>query len=411
MRVLLVVKSKAIETLGPMYLSAVIKHSGDECKIVDIPSAPQVVSAWRPEVVGYSVMTGDQAKFLALNETLKSLHSFLSVVGGPHATFFPRDFIDQGFDYVIPGEGENWFSYKWGENFKYTKLDEMPFPDRTDFPGMSVRDFISSRGCFGTCTYCFNDRWIGLFPEFPRIRYRSPENVIEELKAVQAPYVYFQDSCFGVSMAWTRSFCKRYAQEISAPFQCHLRPILVTEERVAILKRANCLAVRMALETASTKLLDLLGRPRTASKEVRRASRTLRKYRIRYMIQNMLALPTSTIDDDLNTLEVNIRCQPDYAWASIFSPFPGTALGDMCTTQGWYTGDYSDITDSFFDKSVLNFSEEYIEQTYVLQKIFALAVEARLMPEMDELTYKTMPKFIHRAMRKIGDGRLYGGYL
>jgi hypothetical protein len=36
MKILLVVKSKAIECLGPMYLSAIVKQCGHDAKICDI---------------------------------------------------------------------------------------------------------------------------------------------------------------------------------------------------------------------------------------------------------------------------------------------------------------------------------------------------------------------------------------
>ena len=140
-------------------------------------------------------------------------------------------------------------------------------------------------------------------------------------------------------------------------------------------------------------------------------SKLLRTYDIKFMIQSILSLPTSTIEDDLATLELNIKCQADYAWASIFVPYPGTDLGDECVEKGYYTGDYSDITDCFFDMSVLNFPDKYKEQTYLLQKVFALAVEAQCMPEVEDLTYDNIYNFIHRAMRKIGDGKLYKGVI
>jgi radical SAM superfamily enzyme YgiQ (UPF0313 family) len=171
------------------------------------------------------------------------------------------------------------------------------------------------------------------------------------------------------------------------------------------------MSTRIALETASDKLRKVIGREQTSNEETIRSATLLRKAGIKLMIQNMLALPTSTIEDDLQTLEVNIQCQPDYAWASIFAPYPGTALGDECKEKGWYAGDYADLTESFFDKSVLNFSEEYKEQTYLLQKVFALAVEAQCMPEIGELTQSNIFTFIHRAMRKLGDGKLYGGII
>lgn len=42
MKILLAVKSKSIECLGVMYLSAVIKQAGHEAKIVDINEAPLI---------------------------------------------------------------------------------------------------------------------------------------------------------------------------------------------------------------------------------------------------------------------------------------------------------------------------------------------------------------------------------
>ena len=141
------------------------------------------------------------------------------------------------------------------------------------------------------------------------------------------------------------------------------------------------------------------------------AARLLRKWDIKLMIQNMLALPTSTIEDDLETLEVNIRCQPAYGWCSVFTPYPGTELGDYCKKNGLYKGDYSDLSDNFFDTSPLNFSPEHHEQVECLQKVFALCTETGYMPEPKELTHENFPKLIHKIMRQQGDNRLYAGVL
>jgi len=167
----------------------------------------------------------------------------------------------------------------------------------------------------------------------------------------------------------------------------------------------------MALESASDRLRKLMNRPALDTNNVMVASELLHRNGIKFMIQNILALPSSTIEEDMETLEFNIRCKPDYGWASIFSPYPGTVLGDACLVKGWYKGDYSNITDCFFDRSVLEFTGEQKEQTYVLQKVFALCVESGYMLVIRELTIAEMPKLIHNAMRKIGDGRLYKGIL
>jgi radical SAM superfamily enzyme YgiQ (UPF0313 family) len=412
MRFLFVVKSKAIETLGPMYLAAIAKRFGHEARIIDIENAAIMTSEWKPDVIGYSVLTGNQLSFIHLNERLKKIApDATTVVGGPHATFFPRDFLNESFDFVIGGEAEDWMLSFLGQEGSFKELDDIPFPDRSSFPDMKIRDFISTRGCFFGCKYCFNKKWHELYPGLPKVRFRSVENVISEIESVHPEFVYFQDSCFGVNMDWLRDFTNEYHDRIDAPFHCHLRPSQVTPERVSLLLAAGCMSTRIALETASDRLRKLIGRENTSNEETIRSATLLRKAGIGLMIQNMLGLPESTIEDDLYTLEVNVRCKPDYAWASIFSPFPGTALGEECKEKGWYTGDYSDITDCFFDKSVLNFSEEYKTQTYLLQKVFALAVETQCMPEVSELNPEDIYKFIHRAMRKLGDGRMYGGVI
>ena len=416
MKILLVVKSKKMECLGPMYLSAVVKQIGHECSIVDIVEAETSALKLRPDIIGYSVFTGDQNRFKQLNHRLKEKLKFISIFGGGHSTFFPQDFNDNpDIDHVVRGEGENWMAdflaSKRQKADAYPDINSIPWPAREDFRGMKIRDFISSRGCPYNCSYCFNDTWAKMFPEVKRVRIRSVENVIEEINSVDPKFVYFQDSCFGVDMMWLRKFSRLYEKEINIPFHCHLRPDQVNEERTILLHVAGCYSVRIALETASKDLRKLIGRERTSNEETIKASWLLKKWNIKLMIQNMLALPSSTIEDDLATLDVNIQCHPDYGWSSIFVPYPGTALGDKCVKEGWYRGDYSEISDTFFDASVLEFSEERKEQSYCLQKIFALCTEVGYLPKVNELTYENFPKLVHKIMRKQGDNRLYAGVL
>jgi len=412
MKILFVVKSKAMENLGVMYLSAVAQEAGAETRIVAIENACIVASAWKPNIVGMSVLTGSQQSFIHLARRLRAiLPDSQIIVGGPHATFFSDDFICEDIDAIIKGEAENWLAEFLHSDESYPDIESIPWPVRDDFPDMKIRDFITSRGCPFSCKYCYNDRWIKMYPELPKVRFRSVDDVIAEIDSVRPEFVYFQDSCFGVSMKWLEDFSNQYKRKIGIPFHCHLRPSQATPERVSLLKEANCLSVRIALETASDRLRKVIGRENTSNLETMKSATVLREHGIKLMIQNMLGLCCSTIEDDLHTLEVNIECKPDHAWASIFSPYPGTALGDECKEKGWYKGDYSDITDCFFDMSVLEFPDEYKMQTYLLQKVFALAVEAQCMPEIKELTYDNIYKFIHRAMRKIGDSRLYGGVI
>ena len=411
MRILLVCKSKVMENLGVMYLSSVVRQAGHDCLISSLDTMVDIANVWEPHIIGLSIMTGDQNKFHAQIPFLKKKKKWRPkiVIGGPHPTFFPQD-CDWA-DAIIPGDAETSMAEYIGSNTMYPNLDSIPWPDRTDFPGMKIRDFISSRGCPYACSYCYNDKWNKLFPDVPKVRTRSVKDVIAEIASVRPEFAYFQDSCFGVDMKWMRQFSQKYKAELNIPYHCHLRPVQVNEERARLLAESGCFSTRIALETASPNLRKLINRGHTSNNEVYTAADILRKHNIKLMVQNILCLPTSTIEDDLATLEVNVIAQPDYAWCSIFTPYPGTVLGDMCVEKGWYKGDYEDITDSFFDHSLLDITDEYREQSYYLQKAFALCVKVKEVPKPEELTAERFPMLIHRLMRKDGDKILYGGII
>ena len=413
MRILLVVKSKIMENLGVMYLSSVVKQCGSECKIIDIDGLIDMCKQWEPDMVGYSIMTGDEHRFYGANRAMianipVNKNIPIIVVGGPDPTFHPENY--DWVDKIVKGEAENWMVDYLNGKENYATLDDIPWPNRTDFPNMPMRDFIASRGCPYDCKYCYNKKWNELFPGSKKVRYRDAQDVVMEVASTHPKFAYFQDSCFGVDIKWLREFSGLMAPE-NIPYHCHLRPEQVTEERVLLLKDSHCYSTRIALESASNRLRKLVGRGRCKLSDVEMATKLLKKWDIKLMIQNIIGLPTSTIEEDLETLEFNIRCKPAYGWVSIFQPYPGTALGDMCKNEGWYDGDYSDIADSFFDTSPLNFDEEHIEQLEILQKVFAPCVETGYMPKVDELTSENFPKLIHKIFRWQGDKRLYGGVI
>jgi hypothetical protein len=133
------------------------------------------------------------------------------------------------------------------------------------------------------------------------------------------------------------------------------------------------------------------------------------------MLQNILGLPFTSLKNDLETLELNINCQPDYAWASIFQPYPRTELGEECVSSGVYTGDFSDISNNFFDISVLNIENK--NEIANLQKLFAIAVKypglyhSGRLQKLIELPYdKNKERFtaIYNSFRKRSDKILYG---
>ena len=451
MKFMFITKPFSIEPLGIMYISSIIKQSGHETSLALTSSnLEKRVAEFKPDFVGYSIITGDQKFYDDLNRDLQQKFGFFSVVGGPHATFFPESLKGSSFDAFCVGEGEKaiqqflenpssletpnfWFKRE-NKLFRnpvqelVTSLDEIPFPDRElvfNIPEMrngSIKHFIASRGCPFNCSYCFNESFRKLYEgKGKKVRFRSVENLIAEIKEVVSVsptrFVYFQDDTFTLNSDWLSSFAEIYSREIRLPFHCHVRANTINEERIELLRKAGCYSVHIAAETADDRLRNEILKRKMSKEQIFSASELLRKNGIKFMLQNMIGLPEGSLEKDLETLEMNIQSKPDYAWVSIFQPYPGTELGELCKTKGYYKGDFSDLGDNFFDSSKLDFPEKYRNQLSNLQKLFAVAVEypglyhSGLLRTLIELPYEStrepFTKF-YRDFRKTGDRKLYG---
>jgi anaerobic magnesium-protoporphyrin IX monomethyl ester cyclase len=415
MRILFVEKQIDYEPLGLLYLASVLKQAGHEVRLAiasdEDPAA--VASAWRPEVVGYSVYTGSQVYYRDLNLRIKKVVNVVSVFGGPHPTYFPEFIEEPGVDAVCIGEGEgaildlvealqagrqltgisNWWFKRDGQVKRNPvrpaeDLDALPFPDREllferdEFSQQSgIKHFITSRGCPYDCTYCFNHALAEIYRgKGRRLRQMSVKRVVEEIKLVQARYplqfVVFLDDLFIVDTAWLKELAQLFPREVNLPFFCNVRANLVTPEKMALLKQAGCVSVGMGLETGNPKLRNELLKRNLSNQQIVEASRLIREAGIRLLTTNMLGLPGGTLENDLETLALNHACRPAYANAFLYQPYPRTELGEYAREHGHVDGSLDDIDPSAWERSILRFSTpEEKQQIENLNKLFAGAVE------------------------------------
>jgi hypothetical protein len=89
----------------------------------------------------------------------------------------------------------------------------------------------------------------------------------------------------------------------------------------------------------------------------------------------MVGLPTGGLEDDLETLQLNVKCRPAFANAFIFQPYPRTQLGELARREGLVEGTFDDISVSAWDSSVLRFPPHEKRQIENLQRLFAITVE------------------------------------
>jgi len=217
-----------------------------------------------------------------------------------------------------------------------------------------------------------------------RFRQRSVGHVIEEIRWVRDHYplefVVFVDDTFVLSSEWLVEFADRYPHQIGLPFFCNTRANLVTAEQVRLLKAAGCHSVSMGVESGNDRIRNDLLKRRMSKEQILEAARLLREGELNFATTSMIGLPTSTLENDFETLALNIQARPSYAHVFIFQPYPRTELGEFTREQGWL-GSVDDIGEVAWDHSVLKFDDAHKRGLVVLQRFFALGVEfPRLVP-------------------------------
>jgi anaerobic magnesium-protoporphyrin IX monomethyl ester cyclase len=416
MRILFIEKQIDYEPLGLLYLSSALRQAGHQVRLAVASEVDPVAIAreWQPHVLGYSVYTGSQTYYRDLNLQIKQVTDAVSVFGGPHPTYFPEYVEEPGVDAVCVGEGEgaivdlvaalesgrpltgieNWWFHRDGTieqnpvRHLEDDLDLLPFPDRQllydqdSFTRQGgIKHFITSRGCPFDCTYCYNHALAEVYRgKGKRVRQMSVDKVIEEVNSVRERYplqfVVFLDDLFILRTDWLEELAARFPAEVGLPFFCNVRANLITPEKMELLRRAGCASVGMGLETGNPKVRNELLRRNLSDDQIVGASRMIRDAGMELLTTNMLGLPGTTLDNDLETLALNHACQPAYANAFLYQPYPRTQLGEYARQHGYVDGSLDDIDPSAWERSVLRFSSaQEKRQIENLNKLFALAVE------------------------------------
>jgi anaerobic magnesium-protoporphyrin IX monomethyl ester cyclase len=445
---LFIIKEIDNEPHGIMHISALLKQEGHQTSLaVATEEDPVEAALWlKPDVVGYTVYTGTQNYYLDLNRQIKThLPGVFSIFGGPHPTFFPEIIEHEGVDGICVGEGEyatldllnalqagadiapipNWHFKLNGEIVRNPvrplltseQLDELPFPDRDLLYDVhlasrrnKIRPFITGRGCPYSCTYCFNKAYRDLYRGLGKaMRRRSVEDVIREIKAVRKRYplefITFMDDTFILNRQWLQEFAIRYKAEVGLPFWCQVRANLVTDEMMALFKDAGCVSVSFGLEAGNDRLRNAILKRDMSREQILEASRIFRRHGIAFMTNNMLGLPTGSLETDFETLELNVQCRPSYANVFLFQPYPKTELGEVAFREGWMVGSFDDLSGSVSDDTIIRFgSESEKRQIENLQKLFALAVEFPFLVPLVKLLIKLPRNRLFWLVYKIWKG-------
>jgi len=130
----------------------------------------------------------------------------------------------------------------------YSKVDVYKYKIPT-LPGPPVVGLMITRGCPFTCTYCDAPVTTG-----KKIRYHSPERAVSDIVRMHKQFgvrgFSFRDSTFTAKKRWVREFCERLIEaNVDVEWRCNTRVDCVTEDLLALMKKAGCLTINLGVES------------------------------------------------------------------------------------------------------------------------------------------------------------------
>jgi len=371
--------------LGLLYLATVLEDEGISVKIVDlqvesVKKLIKIVKLQQPRIIGISSLTSTFPSALRIAESCKSLlpEAFV-VMGGPHVTFRPYDALKFPYvDAVVRGEGEITFkelslsilcknsidnkirgiSFKKGKKIVSTpsrllipNLDILPYPRRELLPLRKYvnllkkvrrpifQPILASRGCPYNCIFCVTPKMWG------KIRYRSVENVIGELKYIQDNFSFdaikFVDDTLTFDKNYLLRLCKAIkASKLNIKWYCTgARLDNINEEILKEMKASGCYKIYYGAESASDKILKFIRKGFKAD-IIEKVVKLTEKIGIEVAIGFVVGFPNETRRMALQTIKLARKFKSSRI--SFLTPYPGSeiftrrrALGLRLITRDW----------------------------------------------------------------------------
>lgn len=371
--------------LGIGYIAAYLRKNNYEVKLLELGMLSgwdefiDVLKDYSPRITGLSAMTPEaDSAYQAAGICKRVLKGVPVVLGGPHASVCTEDALaNPHIDYVVRGEGEITFlelcdvllksgdgaqvegvvsRYSQNSRIRAIRapiktLDDLPFPARDiaaagdfhlrsysllfpmPYPYMNI---MSSRGCLAHCKMCQP----ALETMFGRgMRFRSPGNVIEEIKALKKTHkirgVIFWDDTFTLNRRWLDEFCDRLINEhLNVSWWCYARVNTVNEPMLRMMKKAGCRMICFGIESGSQRVLSEVLNKGTTVEHNKKAISLCKKAGILANANVMCGSPTETLDEIRLTDRLLAEADPELIWASVTTPIPGTMLAEEAMRDG-----------------------------------------------------------------------------
>jgi radical SAM superfamily enzyme YgiQ (UPF0313 family) len=360
--------------MGMLHIAASLEQAGWRVAVVDAAGEGLDESGFterlrtlRPQVIGLSGMTPMRHLIARDLQRVRPLCERV-VLGGVHATRFQQQALDEmpDLDALVIGEGEasasalmSWWSagglgapppgvlvrdHPFVPAEVIDDLDALPWPARHLVPHDRYRyvfqtrhrftSMISSRGCPFRCSFC--DKTIS----GSAWRARSADDVVGELEEIRGRYdigsVCIFDDNFTLRRSRVEAICEEILRrDLDIHWKCEARVDGITPALAKLMARAGCRTVAFGIESGNQHSLDFLKKDQDVE-TAGRAIAACREARIETVGYALVGIPGETPVESLETLRFVRDAGLDFIQFSTLSPFEGTELYDLATSEGWY---------------------------------------------------------------------------
>ena len=380
--------------LGILYISAYLEERGTEHKVYDttfstyqqfcnylLEQQPKLIGIYTNLMTKLAVLK--TIRFIRSQERLKNCKIIL---GGPEIRYNAKNYLLNGADVLVVGEGEQSF-FELSEGFSksgnlltdipglafmregsvcYTAertlikdLNLLPMPARKNIDlslygnawkkhhGYSMYSVSTMRGCPYTCKWCSRAVYGGTY------RRRSPKLVVDELNYLKEQYspdrIWFVDDVFTISHKWLKEFRDEVVnRNVWIPYEIITRADRMNPEVIRLLKESGCFRVWIGAESGSQRIIDAMDR-RVEVSQVREMIIKTKEAGIEAGTFIMLGYPGERREDIEDTIQHLKLSNPSLYTITIAYPITGTPLYNEVESTLSSNTDWTENTDRDYD--------------------------------------------------------------
>lgn len=352
------------EPLNLMSMAAYLRKQGITVRIHDETAPLDTLEndARKAKYFGVTTTTCTYPRALAIKETIRRVNpDAILMAGGVHAATLPEKTLQDGFDIVVPGEGEKAIERIVRENLREGLVDapdvtpeEMyppardlinmdyyattkqrcPYPPALDYVGWHMRLGLSltSRGCPFSCIFCHNV-W-----RRSKVRLAPVDYVMQELTELKERYrvdalMFMDDHLFLNKKRSKELFTRMIEAKLNFVWGGTVRVDALDDEVLALARESGCQRLAIGAESGSDEILKRLNKCATVEQNYAAVAKC-HQYGIKVLSSVTIGNPGETLEDIQATMRFLLDSKTDYGSVCILVPYPGTELWKQCEREG-----------------------------------------------------------------------------